>query len=145
MPEHASIPVVLDTNILVSALLSAFGPPARVLDLALAREIRPFYDDRILAEYIEVLARPRFGFAAEDVADVLAFLKTEGESVIALPASVTLPDADDAPFLEVAAQAHAVLITGNMLHYPAAVRGTTRVVTPAEFLREWQQTKRADW
>jgi hypothetical protein len=34
------MPVVLDTNILVSALLSPFGPPARVLDLVLNGDIR---------------------------------------------------------------------------------------------------------
>ncbi len=143
MAALASIPAVLDTNILVSALLSAFGPPARVLDLALAGEIRPVYDDRILAEYVEVLARPGFGFAEEDVANVLAFLQTEGEGVTALPLSIALPEPDNAPFLEVAAQAHAVLITGNARHYPEAIRGPIRVVSLAEFLRLWQQTRRS--
>lgn len=143
MPEHTAIPVVLATNILVSALLSAHGQPARVLDLAQAGEIRPIYDDRILAEYIDVLARPKFGFAEGDVAHVLAFIQAEGESVIALPLAVALPDADDPPFLEVATQAHATLVTGNTLHYPEAVRGMTKVLTPADFLRLWQQTRRA--
>jgi predicted nucleic acid-binding protein len=41
--------VVLDTNILVSPLLSPHRPPGRVLDLALARELRLAMDDRILA------------------------------------------------------------------------------------------------
>jgi predicted nucleic acid-binding protein len=58
--------IVLDTNILVSALLSPFRPPARALDLVLSDEIRLACDDRLMAEYRQVLARPRFGFAPED-------------------------------------------------------------------------------
>ena len=139
MPGRSSIPVVLDTNILVSALLSPFGPSARVFDLALAGEIRLVYDDRIVAEYREVLARRRFGFALEAIADVMAFLKAEGESVIALPLPAVLPGPDDLPFLEVAAQADATLVTGNRIHFPDVVCGMVRVLAPAEFLRVWQQ------
>ena len=126
--------VVLDTNILISALLSPFGPPARVLDLALSGEIRLAYDDRVMAEYRDLLARPKFGFASEDVTDLLMFLEPDGEPVTVLPLSCELPDADDLPFLEVAAHTGAILITGNMRHYPSSVRGAVNVVTPAEFL-----------
>lgn len=131
--------VVLDTNILVSALLSPFGPPARVLDLVLNGDLRAAYDDRLLAEYREVLARPKFSFAPEDAALVLAYLETDGERVTAQPLACELPDADDLPFLEVAAQAEAVLITGNTAHYPAAVRGVVQVVAPGEFFRAWRR------
>ena len=41
--------VVLDTNVLVSALLNSFGPPARVLDLAHTGELVVAYDDRVLS------------------------------------------------------------------------------------------------
>jgi predicted nucleic acid-binding protein len=105
-----------------------------VLDLALSGEIRLAYDDRVMAEYREVLARPKLGFSPEDVADVLAFLEADGEPVTALPLSCELPDADDLPFLEVAAHAEATLVTGNTAHYPASFRGAVVVLTPAEFL-----------
>lgn len=131
--------VVLDTNILVSALLSPFGPPARVLDLVLSGDIRAAYDDRLLAEYREVLARPKFSFAPEEVAAVLAYLESDGEQVAAPPLACELPDSDDLPFLEVAAQAEAALITGNTAHYPEAVRGEIQVVAPGEFIRAWRR------
>jgi uncharacterized protein len=129
---------VLDTNILVSALISPFRPPARVLDMVLGGDIQVAYDDRLLAEYREVPARPKFSFAPEDVATLLAYLETDGEHVTARPLPHALPDADDLPFLEVAAQAGKVLITGNVVHYPPAVRGAVQVYTPSEFLRAWQ-------
>ena len=75
--------VMLDTNILVSALISSFGPPARILDMVLLGDLRLVYDDRILAEYREVLARPRFGFDLNDVADLLHYLEAEGVVVTA--------------------------------------------------------------
>jgi uncharacterized protein len=129
--------VVLDTNVLVAALLSPFGPPARVLDLVLSGEIRLAYDDRVMAEYRQVLARPKFGLAPGDVADLLAFLEADGEPVTARPLPCELPDLDDLPFHEVTAHAEAILVTGNMAHYPAAVRGAVVVLTPAEYLGQW--------
>lgn len=131
--------VVLDTNILVSALLSPFGPPARVLDMVLSGDIRAAYDDRLLAEYREVLARPKFGFAPEEVAVVLAYLEADGEPVTARPLAWALPDPDDLPFLEVAAQAEAVLITGNAAHYPETLRGGVQVIAPGDFVRTWRK------
>jgi len=130
--------VVLDTNILVSALISPFGAPARVLAMVLGGDIQVAYDDRLLAEYREVLARPKFSFAPEDVAALLAYLETDGEHVTARSLPHALPDADDLPFLEVATQAGAVLITGNAAHYPPVARGPVQVYAPAEFLRAWQ-------
>ncbi len=135
--------VVLDTNILVSALLSPFGQPARVLDLVLAGEVRLAFDDRLLAEYREVLARPKFGFRQENVQALMDYLVGEGEPVVALPLVVVLPDSDDLPFLEVAAQANAVLITGNKAHYPAvSAAPAVMVLTPREFLESWGRSTR---
>jgi uncharacterized protein len=131
--------VVLDTNILVSALISAFGPSARVLDLVLSGEIRVAYDDRLMAEYREVLVRPKFGFSIEDVETVLVCLEADGERVMARPLPCALPDPDDLPFVEVAAEVGGVLITGNTAHYPEAARGGVQVVAPAEFVRSWRR------
>jgi uncharacterized protein len=94
--------IVLDTNVLVSALLNPSGAPAQVLTLVLASELRLVFDRRILDEYAEVLARPRFGLDPADVAEVLRQLEADGERVAATASAVALPDADDLPFLEVA-------------------------------------------
>ncbi len=133
--------VVLDTNVLVSGLLSPFGPPAQVLDLILAGEVQLAYDDRLLAEYRAVLARPRFGLNPNAVADLLEVLATAGEPVVAHPLPASLPDAGDLPFLEVAAEAGAVLATGNQRHFPAQACGDLAVVTPAEFLTRWTEAQ----
>jgi putative PIN family toxin of toxin-antitoxin system len=128
--------VVLDTNILVSALLRSFGPSARVLDLVLAGVLRVAYDDRILAEWREVLHRERFGFPAPEVAAVLRYLEQAGMRVSATIVA-QLPDPDDAAFLEVAATCGATLIMGSGRHYlPDHQMGVT-VLEPRAFLERW--------
>jgi len=133
--------VVLDTNVLVSALLSPFQPPARVLDLALAGEVEWAFDDRVLAEYREVLTRPKFTFDARAVEDLLIFIEQAGTGVATLPLAVALPDPDDVIFLEVAATTQATLVTGNLRHYPTEQCANVVVLSPSAFLDRWQQQK----
>ena len=122
--------VVIDTNVLVSALLSPFGAPGRVLDMALTGGVIVCYDARILAEYNDVLARPKFGFNKRDVKNLVDFIYSTGVSVIPTPLNVELPDEDDRVFLEVAKHCNAYLITGNMRHFPE----DEKIVTAAQFL-----------
>ncbi len=129
--------VVLDTNVVVSALLNSFGAPGRVLDLVLAGELTAAYDDRVLAEWREVLRRKKFGFAARDVDTLLGFVEAEGSGVHPKPLRAELPDPDDVPFLEAAHAAEATLITGNMKHYPGETRQGVAVLEPAVFLNKW--------
>lgn len=129
--------IVLDTNVLVSALLTPFGPPGRVLDMVLAGEVQILYDDRIATEYGEVLTREKFGFAQGEVEDLLAFLKAEGELVLASPLNVGPPDPDDAMFLEVAVAGRAeAIVTGNGEDFPPNCRRGIPVLSPAQFLAE---------
>jgi hypothetical protein len=64
------VKVVLDTNVIVSGLIQPLGNPAKVLTLALAGAVQVCHEKRILAEYTEVLARPRFKFDAQRVWEV---------------------------------------------------------------------------
>lgn len=128
--------LVLDTNVLVSALLSPFGAPGRIWDLVLAREIRLAYDDRILVEYERVLNRAKFGFDKGRVEAVLAVFLFQ-ESVNPKPWPLQpLPDPDDAAFLEVAQAASAILVTGNTRHFPEELRGEVKVLKPHEWLED---------
>ncbi len=129
--------VVLDTNVLVSALLNSFGAPGRVLDLVLAGELTVAHDDRIMAEWRQVLRREKFGFPAGDIEVLLGFVESEGISVNPSPLGIELPDQDDLPFLEVAHAAEATLITGNTRHYPPEKRQGVVVLDPATFLEQW--------
>jgi uncharacterized protein len=133
--------IVLDTNVVVSGLLQARGNPAQVLALVLSGAIQICHDERILAEYAEVLARPHFKFDPKRVREVLNKIETDGLAFDAGGESnLNLPDPDDEPFLAVALAASAdFLVTGNLADYPPDKRRGCAVVSPAAFMTEWQR------
>lgn len=110
--------IVLDTNVLVSAMLSAGGAPDMVLQLVLQGELSLLLDSRIIAEYDEVTARPRFGFDPGERRVLLDTLVAISEPVIAAPLKLVLPDPDDRVFVEVAlAGAADAIVAGNAAHF----------------------------
>jgi putative PIN family toxin of toxin-antitoxin system len=135
---------VLDTNVLVSALLTPEGVCARLILLIMDGAAVPVVDARILGEYERVLHRPKFGLAPGAVDGVLQFLEEATQPQVSVPLNVILPDASDLPFLEVSAAADARLVTGNLRHFPESARKKTctpdrphgvSVVSPAEALQ----------
>lgn len=124
--------VVIDTNVLVSALMSRNGTPARVLSLVLSERITPCYDDRILCEYREVLQRPKFGFTSGEINSLLDWIEHYGRSVAVEPLADTFVDESDKKFYEVARFCDATLVTGNLKHYPE----DPRVMGVAAFLEK---------
>lgn len=127
--------IVLDTNVLVSGLLSPFGPPAEVVRQVAAARLRLCWDVRILCEYREVLVRPAFGFDRNDVMILLDHIEREGELVTPEPLPVPLPDSDDEPFLAVARTGGVdALVTGNLRHFPEELRHGVVVLSPAELV-----------
>ena len=134
--------IVVDTNVLVSALIQAEGLPARILDLILSGQVKIAMDHRIYAEYQDVLARPEFGFAPEPVDTLLDFLLQSGDRVYTTKTTVALPDASDGKFLEVAIDGSAdFLVTGNLKHFPPRQRHGVRVVSPRQWWDRWSEGK----
>ena len=131
---------VLDTNVVVSGLLCAHGHPAGLLDALLDDRLRLAFDDRIEAEYREVLARPRLAIPAER-REAFLMLLTIQQAVSARPwRGLPLPDPDDQPFLEVAVETvDRTLVTGNLRHFPVSARGLVTVLCPRE---AWERLNR---
>jgi putative PIN family toxin of toxin-antitoxin system len=122
---------VLDTNVLVSGLLSPSGPPGRLLDVILGRQLAIAVDDRIEEEYRDVLARPKLGFDRGRREAFLAILQFQ-QHVSAMPWPRPLPpDEDDVVFLEVALRVTGpTVVNGNLRHFPARCRGPVEVLSP---------------
>ena len=110
--------VVIDTNVLVSALWSKNGAPAQILALIQNGRLTPCYDSRILAEYWRILRRPKFDFSEWEISGVLTQIESDGVSVVPYPIRVPFADEDDRKFYEVAKHCNATLITGNLKHFP---------------------------
>ncbi|MDR1454006.1 MAG: putative toxin-antitoxin system toxin component, PIN family [Candidatus Margulisbacteria bacterium] len=125
--------IVLDTNVIVSALINPNGAPARVLALVLSGKVILLYDNRVLAEYETVLRRIEFDFPQAAIADLLAYLNSAGEFVNAEPQKAKLPDETDRKFYEIYKSGAAdYLVTGNLKHFPQE----KRIVAPRDYLRE---------
>lgn len=124
------IRVVLDTNIIVSALLQPLGPPAQLFVLALGGSIQMCVSGRVYAEYEDVISRPRLQRSEDIIASTLLAIREQGFWVGPTEQVRVCSDPDDDVFLECAQAARAdYLVTGNLRHFPAAWAGT-RIVTP---------------
>lgn len=125
---------VIDTNVLVSAMLKYDSIPGNVLQLAFEGPIIPIFNSEILSEYREVLSRPKFHLTKEIVDDVLEGLEARGLSTEGEKVDILLPDPKDRVFYEVVLEKRkseeAYLVTGNIKHFPLE----TFVVTPRKML-----------
>jgi putative PIN family toxin of toxin-antitoxin system len=113
--------VVVDTNVLISALLKPGSVPDRALAAIWKKNAVVLYDARIAEEYREVSARPKFrGLEPDRVHQLLAAVLGRGERLADVTAwSGAMADEGDRIFVEVAlaGRAHAI-VTGNLKHYP---------------------------
>ncbi len=113
---------VIDTNVLVSALLSSHADAATVLvvDKIFTRELVPVYSDAILAEYGNVLRRKKFHFSEQQIALLLDAIQKSGIRIDPESVEEQLPDPGDLPFYEVFCdrKGEACLVTGNLKHFP---------------------------
>ncbi len=127
---------VFDTNVVVSGVLSPAGPPGRILDAILDGLCRPVVTDRILAEYEEVLCRPRFRLDNARVRTLLDALRARALIAPFTPFknAHALPDPDDAIFLEAAAALGVPIVTGNIKHFPHKSTGGISILSPAAFV-----------
>ena len=130
--------IVLDTNVLVSALWSPTNKPAAVVNAVISRKFAVCYDYRILEEYAKVLHRPKFAFDEWEIQYLLDAIVKGGISVVAPPiTTIPFSDESDRKFYEVAQFCFAVLITGNTKHYPQE----SNIITVADFYSRYLQSQ----
>ena len=126
--------VVIDTNVLVSAMLKSHSLPGSIVELAFDGLIVPVLNEAIETEYREVLSRPKFHLPKNLVEDILNAFHDRAVYVDAERLEIELPDPKDLVFYEVVMEKRkeedAYLVTGNIRHFP----NTSFIVTPREML-----------
>ena len=126
--------VVIDTNVLVSAVLKSHSVPGSIVELAFDGPIIPILNEAIEKEYREVLSRPKFHLPEDLIEGIMSTFQKRAIYVDAEHLDVELPDPKDLVFYEVVMEERkeedAYLVTGNIRHFP------TRpfIVTPREML-----------
>ena len=125
---------VIDTNVIVSAMLKKDSMPAQVLKEVLVGNINMLVNEEILDEYIEVLSRKKFRFPIDAVINLITEIKKQAIYVDRTPLDEYMPDPDNAVFYEIVMEERknvdAYLVTGNLKHFPEK----PFVVTPAEMI-----------
>ena len=110
--------IVVDTNVIVSAMKSVFGKPAKILNMIFDKEIQIYYSIGIMEEYIDVLSRPKLNIKASIQSDIISAIQRFGIMIEPSVSDVPMLDEDDRIFYDAAKEAGAILITGNTKHYP---------------------------
>ena len=125
---------VIDTNVLVSAILKWKSIPGKILELTFNGLIVPWINDEILKEYREVLSRPKFKLTREIVDNLINGIMENSVFVNEQSLDEYLPDPKDRVFYEVVMEERknedAYLVTGNIKHFPIR----PYIVTPREML-----------
>lgn len=126
--------VVIDTNVLVSAVLKSHSVPGSIVELAFDGPIIPILNETIEKEYREVLSRPKFHLPEDLIEGIMSTFHKRAIYVDAEHLDVELPDPKDLVFYEVVMEERkeedAYLVTGNIRHFP----NRPFIVTPREML-----------
>ncbi len=129
-----SVYAVIDTNVIVSALISSNPEsyPLSVLAHVYSGAITPLFNDEILKEYRDVLSREKFHLASADIDEALKVMENYGLNLERTKVEdEVFPDPKDIVFYEVKmSKEDAYLVTGNIKHFPKK----PFVVTPKEMI-----------
>jgi putative PIN family toxin of toxin-antitoxin system len=130
--------VVLDVNVIVSAVMSGRGTPRRILDAWRQRRFTVVMAEGIIAEVSAKLLDPaiggRLGVTSGDVQAVIALLRTEAEHAQPLDRPAVTGDPEDDYVLATAAQAHAdYLVTGDKGLLRLGSHAGFRIISPRDF------------
>ena len=124
---------VIDTNVLVSSLLSSKSDSAtvQIMEKVFKKEIIPLYSKEILDEYKNVLNRKKFNFSKNLVDYMLSAIENFGILKTPSEVEIILPDMKDLPFYKIISDDDdSYLITGNLKHFPK----NERILTAREML-----------
>ena len=125
---------VIDTNVLVSAMLKWDSIPGNIMELVFGGSIVPILNESIIEEYREVLSRPKFHLPESIISDVIDTINENALYVDAEQLVIELPDPKDRVFYEVVMEERkeedAYLVTGNIKHFPQK----PFIVTPRQML-----------
>lgn len=130
--------VVIDTNVLVSALRSRRGASYRLVQKLGVAPFQPVISPPLCLEYEDVFRRPGLlpDYSPEDIGDFLDYFLSECiECRIHFLWRPHLPDPKDDSILELALAGGArFIITHNLRDFPHTEIFGIRAVTPDDFL-----------
>jgi putative PIN family toxin of toxin-antitoxin system len=132
--------IVLDTNVLYSALHSRLGVSFQVLRMVGQSKFSLQVSAPLVAEYEAVLKRGQLALTAEQIDDVIDFVCANSEHhKIFYLWRPTLKDPDDDFLLELAVKAQASIVTWNIADFKKADKFGISIITPRELLKHLEK------
>lgn len=141
MGTNSLFNVIIDTNVIVSAIMSIDdeSPTVKILNLLFDNKINIFYSDEILNEYKDVLHREKFNFDVSLIDKVINAITVNGTLLSGKSLDVVLNDIKDKPFYELVMNENienGKLITGNIKHFPVQ----PNIITPRDFMTMYENS-----
>ena len=134
--------IILDTNVLLTALKSSLGTSFRLLTMIQDERFSLHISAPLIAEYESVLKRGHLALSDQQIDDIIDFIcaKAMHHKIFYLWRPV-LKDPDDDFLLELAVKANAMIITWNLTDFKRASKFGIKVMTPRDFLNELETQK----
>jgi len=137
MPEKKNktkqlVKVVVDTNVLVSSQICAKGCPSEIVTLIRINKLQPYYNTEIMNEYNRVLRYPRLQITPREISVIVNLILRKGIVMETEKSTVKMIDESDRKFYDLHKAADAILITGNIKHFPKE----NSIMKPADFLEK---------
>lgn len=133
---------VIDTNVLVSALIKKESNPGKIVQNTLTGIIKPIYSKEIIAEYKEVLHRKKFKFSNAVINSIIQKIIKNGKELSGIATEEKPTDPNDVIFYEVTMDSRQTdetfLVTGNIKDFPIK----PFVVQPEEMMRIIEERKK---
>ena len=137
MGQEKMITIVIDTNVVISALLFG-GGPGKLIELWKKKRIRPLISAEIMTEYLRVLTYPKFKLSEEEIyyiihQEILPFFKV----VKSIPGpSIIKKDPDDDKFIQCAQAGNAnIIISGDSHLLALKSYHSITILSPTQFFR----------
>jgi putative PIN family toxin of toxin-antitoxin system len=140
MRNNKKYNVIIDTNVIVSALLTnnTDSSTFKVLKLFFDNEIVLYYSAQIMNEYFEVLSRKKFNFDENLIESIREAIEKFGIEITPENKDILMIDIKDKPFYELVMDEQiddAKLVTGNIKHFPIQ----TNIMTPSQFMEMYNK------
>ena len=125
--------IVVDTNVLISSILTSEGKPNKVMSLVSNKNVQLFYSKEILSEYKRVLDYDKLNIAPYLREETIKKIVSLGTLINPAISSIPFVHEDDRVFYDTARESGAILVTGNIKHYP----DDSAVMSPTSFLEKF--------
>jgi len=124
--------IVIDTNVIISSVLSPNGKPSEIVKRCFSNSLQLICTNEILDEYRRVLSYNKLNITADTQASIIRAIEEVAVFIEPTVSEIPLPHESDRIFYDTAKSGNAILITGNLKHFP----DEPFIMTPSDLMQK---------